>query len=219
MVDRPRTDLDAKNRPYDSLKLDHESKCIRVLDLSPGKGDDELKGTLRVVSLDLSPKFEAVSYTWGKSYGGRKIVVNKDSKLDITDNLHKALLRFRNSLGTRTLWVDALCINQNDIDERSTQVAFMGSIYETASKVLVWLGEYDMASHLDSWRMRLPHESIRFGHDRALISKGLNSRGKKFAAALEQALRDSYPQWVDRAWIVQEFVLSRKAVLCLRPCD
>ena len=214
MVDGPRTDLDANYRPYDSLQLDHGSKCIRVLDLSPGKGDDELKGTLRVVSLELSPKFEAVSYTWGKSYEGRKIAVNKDSKLDITDNLHKALLRFRSSLATRTLWVDALCINQNDIDERSIQVAFMGSIYEKASKVLVWLGEYNKASHSDSWRMRLPHKSIRFYHDGAFMSKPLNSRGKKFAAALEQALRDSYPQWVDRAWIVQEFVLSRKAVLC-----
>ena len=88
----------------------------------------------------------------------------------------------------------------------------MGQIYKSALNVLVWLGEYKNASRLDPWLMRLPHKSNgyeRTGH--------LNGRGTKFAGTLNDALQQVGPQWIDRAWIVQEFVLSRKIIFCFGP--
>ena len=115
--------------------------------------------------------------TWGNAFEGRTIQLNNGFQLGITDNLYKALRRLRRPLASRTLWVDALCINQNDIDERGWQVSIMGQIYKSALNVLVWLGEYKNASRLDPWRMRLPHKSNDYER-----TGRLNDRGSKFAA-------------------------------------
>jgi hypothetical protein len=61
----------------------------------------------------------------------------------VTPNLHVALKHFRHAARRRVLWVDAMCINQNDPDEKSEQVPMMGEIYRRATKVYAWLGEAD----------------------------------------------------------------------------
>ena len=38
------------------------------------------------------------------------------------------------------IWADAVCINQNDVDERSSQVSIMSDIYQEAKKCQIWLG-------------------------------------------------------------------------------
>jgi hypothetical protein len=59
----------------------------------------------------------------------------------VTKNLYLALLRLRHPETERTLWVDALCINQVDLDEKRHQIALMADIYTKASTVIMWLGE------------------------------------------------------------------------------
>lgn len=56
-------------------------------------------------------------------------------------NLHAALLRLRDRFLERIIWVDAICINQLDLNERSSQVQRMAMIYALANRVIVWLGE------------------------------------------------------------------------------
>jgi hypothetical protein len=63
--------------------------------------------------------------------------------LSITANLESALRHLRLSDQQRTLWVDALCINQSDITERGSQVQLMADIYTAVSRVLIWLGPED----------------------------------------------------------------------------
>jgi hypothetical protein len=146
---------------YDLVRIDTRKRQIRLLDLEPGKRGLELKGTLRSAVLQhlephqtreshvqrrshnapSLPQYEALSYTWGGSRHGRMICLNNKYTLPITDNLYNALQRLRRRKTIRTLWIDALCIDQSTRVERSQLVQFMGDIYASASSVNVWLGE------------------------------------------------------------------------------
>jgi hypothetical protein len=68
--------------------------------------------------------------------------------MDIACNLLDALRRLRSTSKSRLLWIDAICINQRNLDERAEQVPLMGKIYSGASKVVVWVGEEDDASRV-----------------------------------------------------------------------
>ncbi|KAK5170185.1 uncharacterized protein LTR77_004770 [Saxophila tyrrhenica] len=181
---------------------------IRVLELQPGQWHEELRGTLRIVSLKTNPLYEALSYTWGAQTQSGPREPSRGGRTLINDNLYYALRRLRWRAAVRTLWIDALCINQQNDDEKGHQVAIMGKIYRLATTVFVWLGEYPNAQAKDERDTLTPHWG-RFSR--------LNSRGKKFAELLDSTLQHAQPKWHDRAWIVQEFVLARRAIFCFGP--
>ncbi|PMD42116.1 hypothetical protein L207DRAFT_376915, partial [Hyaloscypha variabilis F] len=113
---------------------------IRVLVLEPGCADDYLKCHLKHVSLDDPLPYEALSYVWGDSNKKDQIHCGNGT-LSVTINLHSALRHIRAEETERVVWADAVCINQDDIDERDKQVRLMGQIYRSARQKLVWLGE------------------------------------------------------------------------------
>jgi hypothetical protein len=123
---------------YDSLNS--ETNQIRVVELVPGRWNDAINCNMRTVSLDEQPSYEALSYVWGDPKDTVPIIVNGTS-FPATRNLVAALLRVWSSVTPRTIWVDAMCINQKSLDERTQQILIMGRIYEVASSVLVFLGE------------------------------------------------------------------------------
>ncbi|KAK0707784.1 heterokaryon incompatibility protein-domain-containing protein, partial [Lasiosphaeris hirsuta] len=84
--------------------------------------------------------YEALSYVWGDKSTRRSISINK-CDVQVTANLYAALLHLRDRVFERVLWVDAICINQQDADEKGRQVNSMANIYAKAGRVLVWLGE------------------------------------------------------------------------------
>ncbi|KAF2647811.1 HET-domain-containing protein [Lophiostoma macrostomum CBS 122681] len=84
--------------------------------------------------------YEALSYVWGSSEDSKVVHVD-GRRMNITQNLHGALLHLRDPTFARILWIDAICINQDDLDERAQQVRFMARIYGCAQRVVVWLGE------------------------------------------------------------------------------
>ncbi|KAH8883497.1 heterokaryon incompatibility, partial [Thozetella sp. PMI_491] len=86
--------------------------------------------------------YEALSYVWGPPNFSESISCHGVA-CKVTPNLLAALRRLRYTNKDRTLWVDAICIRQSDIDERIQQVSRMGDIYSQASRVLVWLGDED----------------------------------------------------------------------------
>ena len=92
-------------------------------------------------SLAEAPAYTALSYTWGKQQCSQPITV-EGSILPVTQNLHDALGRLLENVirSGHYLWVDAICINQGDMEERSVQVRYMKEIYEQAHKIYVWLG-------------------------------------------------------------------------------
>jgi len=84
--------------------------------------------------------YESLSYVWGSENNKQLIYVDGD-EMYVTANLHMALSHLRHCLLERILWVDAICINQADNDEKGRQVQLMAKIYSKASRVIVWLGE------------------------------------------------------------------------------
>ncbi|KAF1929496.1 HET-domain-containing protein, partial [Didymella exigua CBS 183.55] len=121
--------------------LDIGSKDIRLLSLSPGADGEELICSLSQYSLPNAPTYEALSYTWQNPAHPIDESINlQESKFNVTWNLHEALCHLRTENTTRTLWIDAICINQDDLDERAQQVPFMKDIYRNAGHVVVWLG-------------------------------------------------------------------------------
>ncbi len=95
------------------------------------------------ISLDNAPKYTGLSYTWGSSVRILSILVNGRDFM-VTENLgawlkhtQKALTDYKISM---SFWADAICINQDDDDEKGWQVQQMPDIYKTAQYVTVWLG-------------------------------------------------------------------------------
>ncbi|GKZ20223.1 hypothetical protein AbraIFM66951_001448 [Aspergillus brasiliensis] len=87
--------------------------------------------------------YEALSYVWGSGTRSQKITLN-GCQFPVTDNLYVALSYLRNRQLDRVLWVDAICIDQNNLDEKVKQISLMRTIYAQAQNVIVWLGEaYD----------------------------------------------------------------------------
>jgi hypothetical protein len=94
-----------------------------------------------------APPYEALSYTRGSP--GQKRPVYCDGKiLHVTTNCEAAMRQLRLKEESRMLWVDAICIDQDCIEERNHQVGIIGGIYRSAKCVLIWLGEATIESHI-----------------------------------------------------------------------
>ncbi|KAK4167844.1 heterokaryon incompatibility protein-domain-containing protein [Cladorrhinum sp. PSN259] len=122
--------------------LNRSSAEIRLLTLLPGDNSAPLSCELRKCSLRaaICLRYDALSYAWGDKTNKRAIIVNGRIVL-ITTSLEAALRHLRYPFRRRTLWADAICINQNDALEKNHQVPMMGQIYFKASLVISWLGE------------------------------------------------------------------------------
>ncbi|KAH8659958.1 hypothetical protein BX600DRAFT_467000 [Xylariales sp. PMI_506] len=126
--------------------LDYSSTHIRLLRLLPSQvkfGQPwyecaDIRCSLIVEKVDSAPAYDALSYAWGDDDPTVPITINGEKTL-VRPNLAYALAALRGT-SSRLLWIDALCINQDNVSERNHQVRLMGDIYRRASKVLVWLG-------------------------------------------------------------------------------
>jgi hypothetical protein len=122
------------------------------------------------------PAFEALSYTWGPDQGHVTIEVlpswtgknrvrrTPEGKVgfSVRHMLHEALKHLRDAANIRTLWIDAICINQEDMQERSQQVSRMGDIYKHARRVVVWLGSASTDSSLAMRTLRHIGEQVEY---------------------------------------------------------
>ncbi|RSL59630.1 hypothetical protein CEP53_005708 [Fusarium sp. AF-6] len=115
---------------------------IRLLTLHPAsQADSTLFCTLSHASLAReTPAYEALSYVWGTPNFSASILLN-DVNFHVTPSLASILSALRLENQTRVLWIDALCINQSDVQERSQQVALMRKIYSCCRQDIAWLGE------------------------------------------------------------------------------
>ncbi|KAK4654105.1 hypothetical protein QC762_0062110 [Podospora pseudocomata] len=120
--------------------LDQQDHSIRLLRLLPGRWLDNIYCELQTVSLDDSPAYHALSYVWGNPQDTGLITVD-GSPFQATKNLITALRRLRSSIDVKVFWVDAVCINQLDTNEKTSQLGLMARIYKSAADVQVFLGE------------------------------------------------------------------------------
>jgi hypothetical protein len=113
-------------------------KEIRLLELLPGNWTDLLAGIL--YKADTNQRYMALSYHWGSSEESHQMQIDGQSKL-IRLNLERALRTIRQQTKPVILWVDAICINQDDDTEKGHQVTFMYEIFKKAYRVYAYLGD------------------------------------------------------------------------------
>ena len=140
--------------------------------------------------LDNAPDYSALSYTWGDATRIREIMVNR-RQFPVRLNLYQFLEVFQARHQNEWLWVDQICINQADTQERNSQVQLMSEIYRNAFEVKIWLGPDD---HPDP---RIFRERIR----------GTSASRSMKQEALGEMF--SNPYW-GRLWILQEILLARR---------
>lgn len=207
-----------------------EAAEIRLLRVQPGGDDEILRCDLSVHNVaDVRGRYSALSYCWGSTTLTEHIVCNH-AGLAITSSLYIALRQHRALGNTSPLWADAICINQEDIEEKNAQVRQMKRIYEQAEKVIIWIGEKrdddvpglelckQMAAHRENIEARIDAE-IRSGV--ALLDRphaNLPIEPPKGLPPFEDHswtsmfLLISRP-WFFRVWIIQEFLVNEKLTL------
>lgn len=138
---RPSRESNEQLGAFQHQPIDASSQ-IRILHLDPSdprRDDSPLSGVLKVVNLEDKPTYEALSYAWGGP-DKSEVFHLPDGILRITSNLAAGLKELRHSDTSREIWIDAVCINQEDNSEKAKQVPLMATIYREAKCVLVWLG-------------------------------------------------------------------------------
>jgi hypothetical protein len=139
--------------PYIYRTLPPGTPTIRLLALTPGAFSDPLHVTIFHTTLSEvdEPGYEALSYVWGSADNLITVRASDsvcDGTLQATRNLEVALRHLRLEDGPRTLWIDAICIDQRNAAERGHQVGIMGEIYTLARRVIAWLGPEDRDSSM-----------------------------------------------------------------------
>jgi Heterokaryon incompatibility protein (HET) len=199
---------------------------IRLLELLSGGAADEVHCRLKVVPLSASPAYEAVSYCWGDPQDRQAIKCN-NGELEITRNLKEALRGLRLVDRTRILWVDAVCVDQSNTNEKNEQVQLMRSIFAKASRTLVWLGHQNDGNEQKISRLAI--FAIKFGltglrgqkgkanlpsisllDTRTGVSRTILSLSNEFYINLIRMLQRP---WFQRAWVVQEVVVSKRSTV------
>ncbi|KAH8702834.1 heterokaryon incompatibility protein-domain-containing protein [Phaeosphaeriaceae sp. PMI808] len=192
---------------------------IRVLRLLPGKIGDPISCVLRTKALEEAEEtYDAISYCWGSESRPRTICCNGCS-ISITPNLFDALQHFRHPIDIRDLWVDAICINQQDQVEKGHQVRKMDKVYEKARQVIAWIGRDDDGLAEDCFA--LIRDTVSF-LDQAYISSGqkyfpplettscpISVDQRRWDGVRELLNKD----WFLRVWVVQEAGLGKTCFL------
>ncbi|KAF7197204.1 Heterokaryon incompatibility protein 6, OR allele [Pseudocercospora fuligena] len=205
-----------RSRSAARRKQAYLSDAFRILKLLPGSRNSDLQGTLLVRRLKnkSSTKFqppedyEALSYNWGPKSPEKSIRLLAENTeyytMSIGPNLDAALRHLRSTDRATYLWVDALCINQQDQEEKGVQIPLMRDIYNNARCVRVWLGvEGDDSSRAMDFIL----ECLDLDNFDKLVTDAIASPRW---AALSALIRRP---WFNRRWIIQEIALAREATV------
>lgn len=206
---------------YSPLPSKHHIRLLR-LERNPLR---EVIANLEVEDLDAqpAPEYACLSYTWGAprwedegdqwDVPDQTVCINGHG-MQIRANLRNALDHLPDVLSGRYIWIDAVCINQEDIMERNTQVALMSRIYEQAKNVVAWLGLSSLAWEMaikDMGRLQLTFEKLT--RDNKVDWQVL--RDAVAACELSEAKRGNIVHFVggiksfSRMWTFQEHFLAR----------
>jgi hypothetical protein len=191
-----------------------ESDAIRLILLQPSTDlDSPLVCTLLYTSLthchnNLIDKYTALSYVWGDAARSRLIKVNNEA-MYITASLDSALRHLRDRHRPRLVWADAICIDQDDPEERNQQVNQMGWVYRQANHTVIYLGEGTPETGLfletlqskSSVDWKPPHSK------RGSIERVRDVLGSEVEVAARAWIVGR--PWFKRVWILQELVLSK----------
>lgn len=199
---------------------------FRLLILDPGQLDDALSASLIHASLDDLPRleYETISYAWGDANLRSRLQID-NAILDIPTSASAVLHQVRHKHKPRMLWIDAVCINQADVEERQQQVAYMRHIYTNSSINLIYLGQSDsqtaaalktvgtiladLTSQVQSYSKL---QGLLYNSDGSPATVGGHSQASPYDNEALQSLYDR--PWFSRLWVIQEAALAPRNV-CL----
>ncbi|KAI1448329.1 HET-domain-containing protein [Annulohypoxylon stygium] len=211
---------------------------IRLITLYPGQFADDIAVSFHIspFSDNGPPRYEALSYTWGTEKSSSPVYVSSDDLRTTTAlrdcqsilpqlNLEIALRHLRYVDNPRIMWIDALCINQTDDNEKGSQVAMMGDIFRLAHRVVAWIGPEendsdDAMKFLDYLGSQLEFKYNVFQSE-LIVSKdciwpALSEPGSVLLIEphIETAIRHlDNRRWFSRLWVVQEMSLANQEAI------
>lgn len=189
---------------------------FRLLILDPGQVSDPVSIRLQVVERATVPTYDAISYVWGDPK--HKVTIACDGRpFEITFNLFWALVRIRSVAHPRVLWADAICINQSDLQERSSEVTFMGSLYSNASKVYICMGDAEDGKEFQVQTVVNDAKTLDLGRQSPVVLPShhpLRNDPRWYALA---TLTEK--PWFTRAWVIQEAALAKEPIVLYGRAD
>lgn len=200
---------DQAHLPHAHKALHNPQTDFRLLCILPGRFSDPIVCTTDVISLaEAAGRYDTLSYCWGSRDRTRALICDNAS-FRVTPNLESALRRLRASDLARNIWIDQLCIDQDNLREKEQQIGLMTDIYRQSRKLLIWLGD-------DGDDSRKAHKLI----DRLLrldpgASHGIKSsdndpsQQSRRSIALDQLKVHGLPGPKDAGWPELRFFLSR----------
>ncbi|KAI1123638.1 HET-domain-containing protein [Nemania abortiva] len=222
------------SQEYVYTKLAKDRKYIRLLEIKSGP-EEPTRISLQEVDLDSPPLYRCLSYTWGDPLdrslpslsNEKQMSSNRDhyvkngkdgSDIRVSENLVDALQQIRRIQDAETeapvssWWIDAICIDQDDAEERSSQVSMMDKIYQRAVGVLVWLGKEDENTGV----------AIKVMKSLARVSPALTKTPRRDLEIQDVCPQDLFQyaaflqrQWFTRMWVIQEsFFSAATTVFC-----
>jgi hypothetical protein len=167
---------------------------IRILQLAPGNKGDTLVGELLIADFDERfIQYDALSYMWGDPAPADTIIIASKA-LPIASNLTNALNHLRYADNPLAIWIDAICINQDDIKERGEQVQLMRKVYTGAETVRIWINEPGIDSNSEA--VKALQHFYKFSDDHDDGQRGLGA-DPEFWEPVGPLFRNKY--WC-RAW-------------------
>jgi hypothetical protein len=214
-------------REYLYVPLNHRRQQIRLFELAPADlWDDPVSGSLHIVDFEEDeedgPEFDALSYQWDKPTPTYEITIVGDTNteggsLQITQNLINALRDLRHSCEPLVIWIDAICINQQDHAEKNRQLPLMRQIYSSVHTVRCWIDEdVDLDSEafraLKGFKTAVKDVSINamqdgnsYDDDNRRKLRVLGKYSWKFWRPVANVFLNEY--W-SRLWVQQELLLA-----------
>jgi hypothetical protein len=203
---------------YKYRPIDLDRPAIRLLRLLRGNLADDIHCHIFNGWLNQSGggiPYDALSYTWGTTEKLAKLIVN-GGIIYVTFNLYTALQHLRFEDEDRILWIDAICIDQDNIQERRHQVQQMGRIYKAAERVVIWLGQGTKETDLVMDFMKQLHDrnvSVE-GDWRPSAQIRLDHVKEDQIAILRDGMEVILTRsWFRRIWILQEIAHARVAII------
>jgi hypothetical protein len=188
---------------------------IRLMHVEPAlHADTPLRFSFQIAELArVVAKYEAVSYTWGRPILKHPLYIDDRTYVSVTQNLDKALRRLRHPATTRVLLADAVCINQVDSDEKSTQIPLMARIFRGASTVLAWLDDGAEEERGMVILERLSRYGMSENEGERIADRRLRMNGSHTSEDNVLIHKFLNLAWFTRLWIIQEIVMNADVVL------
>ncbi|MBE3046757.1 HET domain-containing protein [Candidatus Bathyarchaeota archaeon] len=196
------------------------SRQIRLLHIQPAASPTaRLQAHLSVCSLDEPEDFEALSYVWESQKEKPQCINIEGHEMPITQSLASAFRHLRTRDSPRCVWVDAICINQQDTAEKGDQVAMMGDIYRFSTRTCIWLPDplIPPASLNTTASLRTIFSHIASDHFHNIPGYFTDPKTGKLAFEENDEFRAAWDgfrlmadsPWWTRAWTAQEAIQPR----------